>query len=95
MSTILEGQLITWRAPARPRDGVSAVEVLRLAVIVVAVAAAVVYFATTSQTPAVVSTLVREAAARPGSTPDGIADRPSPVVVTMRPSARDGSQLQP
>ena len=95
MSTILEGQLIRWREPAKTRERVCAVELLRVAITVLAVAGAALYFATAWQTPAVVSALVREATARAGVTQAESKDRPSPVIVTLRPSARDARPLQP
>ncbi len=95
MSTMLQGQLVAWRVAARPRVRVSLVGVVRIAVIAAAVAASTLYLATMAETPAVVSGLIREASSRRESEAVGADERPSPVVVTLRPSAGDERLLQP
>ncbi len=93
MSTMLEGQLVAWRTSARPRDRASLVEAVRVAVIVVAIAAAAIYLATMSQTPAVVSGLVSEARARPVAASSDLQS--GGIEVTLRPSARNARPLLP
>jgi hypothetical protein len=100
MSTMLEGQLVAWRGPARARERARPVEVLRVVVVVAAVAAAVVYFATMSETPAVVSGLLREARAqrdarRVPAEQEPPAERPAGIEVTLRRSALDPRPLVP
>jgi hypothetical protein len=100
MSTMLEGQLVAWRGPARTRERARPVEVLRVVVIVTAVAAAVAYFATMSETPAVVSGLLREAraqrdAGRLAADQEPADDRPAGIEVALRRSALDPRPLAP
>lgn len=95
MSTMLEGQMVAWRVSAKPRPRVSFLETLRVVVIVVSVAAAALYLATMSQTPALVSGLVSEATARRETAPASNDQAASAVVVTLRPSAREGRPLLP
>ncbi len=100
MSTILEDQIIGWRAP-KTRDRVPSADraqargILRGVIIVVSVIVALGYFATSSQTAALVSGLLRDAT-RIKPTAEQISDeRPSPIVVFVRPSARESVPLSP
>ena len=100
MSTILEDQVIGWRAPkTRDRvpsaDRVQPREILRGLIIVASVVAALAYFATGSQTAALVSGLLRDATRAKATVVQKSDERPSPVVVFVRPSAREGAVLQP
>ncbi len=100
MSTILEDQIVGWRAPkARDRalsaDRVQPREILRGLIMVVSVVAAFAYFATSSQTAALVSGLLRDATRTKTTVAQKNDERPSPVVVFVRPSAREGALLQP
>jgi hypothetical protein len=91
MSTTLENQIIGWRARSGIR--VPGAGLLSSFLAAVSIAAAVLYFATTSQTAAVVSALARDS--RPPAAVHATMERPSPVTVTIRASALAGTPLQP
>jgi hypothetical protein len=100
MSTILEDQIIGWRAPKTrdrfpPAERVQPRKILRGLIIVASVVAALAYFATSSQTAALVSGLLRDATRTHAAAVQKSDERPSPVVVFVRPSAREGVPLQP
>ena len=97
MSTILEGQVIGWREQSRPRsrERLFAPGALRTFVVLLSVVAALVYFVTASQTAAVVAGLAREALAPRVAARVDAVERPSPVVVTVRPAGRTDLVLKP
>jgi hypothetical protein len=98
MSTMLDGQIVTWRTRERSGPRLAA-PLLRALAVAAAITSALLYFVTRSQTVEVISALAREAVERETARPVADADAARPdsaaIVVSMRPSALEGGLLRP